>query len=115
MLEMKFEWPWKRRKITLETDLKLLESKLEALFQPVTPRVEFVKSLRVDLVGKPKRKAFSLPEGNWQRFALLAGGIVSFFGLVLGGIRIGVAVAALLQGNRKRIGEEPIAKEALPA
>ena len=106
---MMFEWPWKRQKITLETDLKLLESKLEALFQPVMPRVEFVKNLRMDLVGKPKRKRFSLPNEKWQRFALLAGGIVSFFGLVLGGIRIVAAVAALLGTRKKRIAKDPVA------
>ncbi|MBN2043521.1 MAG: hypothetical protein JW757_00770 [Anaerolineales bacterium] len=110
---MKFEWPWKRQKITLETDLKLLESKLEAFFQPVTPRVEFVKNLRLELVGKPKRSRFSLPEVKWQRAALLAGGIVSFFGLVFGGLRIVVAVIALLQGNRKRIVKDSMAKEAI--
>ena len=112
---MKFEWPWKRQKITLETDLKLLESKLEALFQPVKPSVQFVKKLRVDLVGEPKRKLFRLPEDRWHRVALLAGGIVSFFGLLFGGIRIVVALIALLQGNRKRIIEDPIAKEAIAA
>ncbi len=106
---MKFEWSWKRQKITLEEDLRLLESKLEAMFQPVTPRVEFVKNLRVDLVGKPKRSLFTLPEGNWQRVALLAGGIVSFFGLILGGIRIIAAVIGLIQGGKKQLPKEPIA------
>lgn len=112
---MKFEWPWKRQKITLEEDLRILESKLEALFQPVKPRVEFVKQLRVDLVGVPKRKRLSLPEGNWQRAALLAGGIVSFFGLILGGIRIVVAVMAMVQGNKKKLVDEPLPKEAIAA
>lgn len=105
---MKVEWPWKRQKITLEEDLRLLESKLEAFFQPVTPRVEFVKKLRVDLVGKPKRSLFTLPEEKWQRVALLAGGIISFLGLILGGIRIVVAVLGLIQGGRKRMPKEPI-------
>ena len=111
---MKFEWPWKRQKITLEKDLRVLESKLEALFQPVTPRVEFVQQLRVDLVGKPKRSWLSLPEDKWQRVALLAGGIVSFFGLILGGIRIVVAVLAMVQG-KKRLAKKPLANEAIAA
>ncbi|MFN2144265.1 MAG: hypothetical protein ACK2T7_02880 [Anaerolineales bacterium] len=106
---MKYEWPWKRQKITLEKDLRLLESRLEALFQPVTPRVEFVKNLRMDLVGKPKRSLFTLPEENWQRVALLAGGIVSFFGLVLGGIRIIAALIGMVQGGKKRLPKEPLA------
>jgi hypothetical protein len=113
-LSMKLEWPWKRQKITLEKDLKVLESKLEALFQPVKPRVEFVKQLRVDLVGNPKRSWLSLPDEPWQRFAILAGGIVSFFGLLFGGIRIVLAVIALIQG-KKRIVKEPLTKDALAA
>jgi len=111
----KFEWPWKRQKITLEEDMQLIERKLEALFQPVMPRVEFMKNLRMDLVGKPKRNLFTLPEGNWQRLALLAGGIVSFFGLVMGGVRIVVAVLALIQGSKKRIMKEPMPNEAIAA
>ena len=111
---MKFEWPWKRQKITLEQDLKVLESTLEALFRPVTPRVEFVKQLRVELVGEEKRNWFSMPRAPWQRFALLAGGIVSFFGLLLGGIRIVLAVVAVLQG-KKRITKDSLAKDALAA
>ena len=110
---MKLEWPWKRQKITLENDLKVLESNLEMLFHPVLPRVEFVEQLRLDLVGKSKRKWFNLPHFNWQRLALITGGIVSFLGLLLGGVRVIVAVIALLQGIKKRIIKEPLANEAI--
>jgi hypothetical protein len=112
---MKFEWPWKRQKITLEQDLRILESKLEALFQPVMPRVEFVRNLRVDLVGKPKRSLFTMPDGNWQRMALLAGGIVSFLGLVVGGVRVIAAVLALIQGGKRRVVKDPLTKEPIAA
>ena len=112
---MKLELPWKRKKITLEDDLRMLESKLEALFQPVQPRVEFVKNLRVDLVGKPKRRLFPFQGVQWQQLALLAGGIVSFLGLVLGGIRIIVALLALFQGSKKRFLKQPLPKEAIAA
>ena len=106
---MTFEWPWKRQKILLENDLNALEASLEALFKPVSPRPEFVKTLRVDLVGKPKRKWGFLPEGGWQRGMLLAGGIVSFFAMVLGGIRVVIAILGMFQTNKDRAAKKPAA------
>jgi hypothetical protein len=106
---MTFEWPWKRQKILLENDLNALEATLEALFKPVSPRPEFVKALRVELVGKPKRKWLSLPNGGWQRGVLLAGGIVSFFAMVLGGFRIVIAILGMFRSNRNSPAEKPAA------
>jgi len=104
---MTFEWPWKRQKIMLENDLNALEASLEALLKPVSPRAEFVKNLRVDLLGKPKRKWLSLPETGWQRGMLLAGGVVSFFAMVFGGIRIVAAILGMVQANKDRTAKKP--------
>lgn len=105
---MTFEWPWKRQKLTLEKDLASLESVLEALFKPVSPRVEFVKTLRVDLVGKPKRRLLALPEGGWQKGVLVAGGIVSFLAMVFSGVRIVIAILGMVQANKNKIADKPL-------
>jgi hypothetical protein len=97
---MTFEWPWKRQKITLENDLNALEATLESLFKPVSPRPEFVKALRVDLVGKPKRSWLAMPKNGWQRGMLVAGGVVSFFAMVVGGIRIVVTLLGKAQAGK---------------
>ena len=105
---MKIDWPWKNRKITLEKDLRVVEKHLQHLFQPVTPRPEFIKTLRAELVGEPKDKNQALRNGNWRKGVLVAGGVVSFFAMVLGGIRIVVAILGMLQVNKKKGLEEPI-------
>lgn len=110
---MTIEWPWKRQKITLEKDVAALEAALEELFKPVTPRVEFVKNLRVDLVGKPKRKLFSMPESPWQKGFLVAGGLVSFVAMVFSGVRIVIAIVGMFKAGKEkalknRLGESPV-------
>ena len=105
---MKIEWPWKNRKITLEKDLRAVEKHLQHLFQPVAPRPEFIKTLRTDLVGEPKDKKLALPIGNWRKGVLVAGGVFSFFAMVLGGIRILIAILGMLQVNKKKGLEEPV-------
>ena len=107
--KMKFEWPWKNRKITLERDLQVVEKRLETFFQPVAPRPEFIKNLRSDLVGEPKEKSKALLKGGWQKGLLVAGGVVSFFAMVFGGIRIVIAIIARMQMNKKKVIEEPTA------
>jgi len=104
---MKFEWPWKSHKITLEKDLSTLEKHLASTLKPVEPNPEFLQSLRTQLVGEPERKKFQLKIGSGLRQGLLvAGGIVSFFAMVIGGIRV---VASLLDKTSKQpVVEEPI-------
>jgi hypothetical protein len=106
--KMKFEWPWKNQRITLEKDFQVIENHLDKLFQPVTPRPEFIKKLRSELVGKPDKKRKALLKGSWQKGLLVAGGVVSFFAMVLGGIRIVVAIFGLVQMNKKESIEEPV-------
>jgi hypothetical protein len=105
---MKLEWPWKAKKITLEKDLQTLEKQLDAVFRPVEPRVEFAASLRKKLVGKPKRSRINLNLQSPQvRTGLLvAGGVVSFFAMLIAGIRL---VGALVGMRQLRIEhKEPI-------
>jgi hypothetical protein len=100
---MNIEWPWKRKKITLENDLNTFEASLEAIFRPVSPRPEFVKALRMDLIGKPKRRWLGMPEQNWQRGLVVAGGLVSFLAMVIGGIKIVMALLGMKEGNKNRM------------
>jgi hypothetical protein len=96
---MKFEWPWKKQKITLEKDLSIVESRLAATLKPVEPNPEFLQDLRAKLVGEPERKKINLKIGSWQQGLLVAGGVVSFFAMVVGGIRV---VANLLSRNSQQ-------------
>jgi len=105
---MKMEWPWKNRKITLEKDLRGFEKHLQHLLQPVAPRPEFIKTLRAELVGEPKDQKEALRIGNWRKGVLVAGGVFSFFAMVLGGIRILIAILGMLQVNKKKGLEEPV-------
>ena len=103
---MKFELPWKSKKITLEKDLGVLEKHLASTLKPVEPNPEFLKNLRSQLVGEPERKKFQLKLNGWRQGLLVAGGIVSFFAMVIGGIRV---VASLLdKQSRRPVVEEPI-------
>lgn len=96
---MKFEWPWKKQKITLEKDLSIVERRLAETLKPVEPNPEFLQDLRAKLVGEPERKKINLKIGNWQQGLLVAGGVVSFFAMVVGGIRV---VANLLSRNSQQ-------------
>jgi hypothetical protein len=96
---MKLEWPWKAKKITLEKDLHTLEEQLDAVFRPVEPRTTFTKDLRKQLIGKAKREKFNL---NWEspKFRtglLVAGGVVSFFAMLITGIRVISAFVGMRQ------------------
>jgi hypothetical protein len=92
---MKLEWPWKAKKITLEKDLQLLEKQMEAVFRPVEPRNGFTNSLRQQLVGKSKRAwlNLNLQSPKVRTGLLVAGGVVSFFAMLITSIRL---VGALL-------------------
>ena len=106
---MKFEWPWKNRKISVEKDLKVVEKHLDDLFQPVTPRPEFIKKLRAELVGEPGEKQKAMVNGKWRKGVLVAGGVFSFFAMILGGIRIVIAILGMMQMKQKKAIEEPLA------
>jgi hypothetical protein len=105
---MKFEWPWKSQKITLEKDLSVVKNRLAFTLKPVEPRPEFIKDLRTKLVGEPQREKFSLKIESWRQGLLVAGGIVSFFAMVIGGIRVVAALLGMIQQNRqKAVVEKP--------
>ena len=101
-----FEWPWKRKQITLERDLRAVEYQLEQLFQPVIPRAEFVDQLRADLVGKPKRKWLGVASEGWQKGLLVAGGVVSFSAMVIGGAKIVGTILGQRQTTKGRVAKK---------
>lgn len=101
---MRIEWPWKSQKITIERDLQKIENQLSKVLQPVEPRAEFLKALRAELVGEPEKK--SVPA--WRTGVLVAGGVVSFFAMVFGGIRIVVAILG-------KMNKDKVIKEAASA
>jgi phospholipid N-methyltransferase len=85
---MKLEWPWKSTKITVEKDLQTLENQLDAVMQPVEVNPDFAKKLRKQLVGRQKRKIFNWESPKLRTGLLVAGGVVSFFAMVITGIRV---------------------------
>lgn len=101
---MRIEWPWKSQKITIERDLQKIENQLSKVLQPVEPRPDFIKSLRAELVGEPEKKAAPA----WQTGFLVAGGVVSFFAMVFGGIRIVIAILG-------KMNKDKVIKEAASA
>jgi hypothetical protein len=96
---MKLEWPWKAKQITLEKDLQILETQLETVFRPIEPRAEYARNLREQLVGKPKRAWFNvnLQSPKVRNGLLVAGGVVSFFAMVITGIRVVGAIIGMRQ------------------
>ena len=100
---MKYEWPWKRQKITLERDLSVVEKRLAATLKWVEPRPEFLQDLRENLVGQPKRKKISLKIRSWREGLLVAGGVVSIFAMVFNGARIVSTVFGMIQKRQKSV------------
>ena len=81
-----------------------MENHLGKVLQPVEPRPDFIKSLRAELVGEPEeKKALAWPKGF-----LVAGGVVSFFAMVVGGVRIVIAILGLVQSNKQKSIEEAV-------
>ena len=101
---MKLEWPWKSTKITVEKDLRTLEKQLDAAMQPVEINPVFAKNLRNQLVGKRKRAIFNWQSPKVRTGLLVAGGVVSFFAMVITGIRVisaFIVARSLGMGNKK--------------
>ncbi len=98
---MRVEWPWKSKSITVERDLAAVESRLAMALQPVAPRPEFIKDLRVKLVGKPKEEMSTVSAKKFPQTWLVVGGIFSFFAMVLTGVRIVVTILGLVEANKQ--------------
>lgn len=79
-----------------------MESHLSNVLQPVEPRPDFIKNLRAELVGEPEDSKAPA----WRKGFLVAGGVVSFFAMVLGGIRIVIAILGRVQANKQEVIEE---------
>jgi hypothetical protein len=81
----RFRWPWQRKE---EEDLEVFAKELETVFRPVQPREDFVRDLRDNLMDQPKPKWLPLPLAGWRLILVIAGGIISAFLLILGGVRL---------------------------
>ncbi len=79
-----------------------MEAHLSKALHPVEPRPEFIKSLRAELVGEPEEQK----SPAWRKGFLVAGGVVSFFAMVLGGIRIVIAILGKVQADKQKVIEE---------
>lgn len=79
-----------------------MENHLSKALRPVEPRPDFIKSLRAELVGEPEDQKAPA----WRKGLMVAGGVVSFFAMVLGGIRIVVTILARVQANKQKVIEE---------
>ncbi|MEJ2757414.1 MAG: hypothetical protein P8046_02935 [Anaerolineales bacterium] len=79
-----------------------MENHLSKALQSIEPRPEFIKKLRAELVGEPEDQK----DPAWRKSLMVAGGVVSFFAMVLGGIRIVIAILGRVQENKQKVIEE---------
>lgn len=93
---MKIQMPWKKKKILLEKDLHVLEERLKTTLKPIQPRPDFLRNLRIQLVGEEKKSVLGIPSQKVQEGLLVAGGILSFAVVVFTGIRAVIAVLSAL-------------------
>ena len=93
---MKIQMPWKKKRIILERDLRELERHLASTLAPVEPRPEFIRNLRVKLIGKESKNILGLPPQRVREGLLIAGGVLSLFVVVLTGIRAALTVLSAL-------------------
>ncbi len=106
---MKLQMPWKKKKIILERDLQIIEKRLSSTLKPVEPRPEFLRALRVQVVGKEQRRLLGLPIEKVKEGLLVAGGIFSLGIVVFTGIRAILAILSALglMQLKKRVEEKP--------
>ena len=93
---MKIQMPWKKKKILLERDLQVLEERLQTTLKPIQARTDFLRNLRVQLVGEESKKLLGIPSQKVQEGLLVAGGILSLAVVVFTGIRAVLAVLSAL-------------------
>jgi repressor of nif and glnA expression len=106
---MKIQMPWKKKKIILERDLQIVEKRLSSTLRSVEPRPEFLRSLRVQVVGKEQKRIFGLSVGKAKERLLVVGGIFSLAIVVFTGIRTILAILSALglMQLKKRVEETP--------
>jgi hypothetical protein len=78
---------FKKRNTTVETDLKLFESKMREYLQPLQPRPEFVDGLYTRLVSSDLPETPKLLIGNGAQRLLIAGGIIGSVLMVITSVR----------------------------
>ena len=93
---MKIQMPWKKKKILLERELHVLEKRLASSLKPIEARPEFVRNLRIMVVGEDSKKIIGIPVQRLQEGLLVAGGILSVAVVVFSGIRAVLAILSAL-------------------
>lgn len=99
---MKIYFPWQKKNKSI--NLSVLETRLDAVLKPVKLRPDFMTELRQSLIGKPKKKLFSLKNVDPKTSWLVFGGVLSSVMIVFSGIRVVIAVLGalgLIQLNKK--------------
>jgi len=93
---MKLKLPWIKK---LKVDNLLnIESKLDAILQPVEPNPSFLLDLRGQLMGKRKTSLFGLqlPEGRFQTGLLFTGLLMSGVLILVAGVRAVLTILGAL-------------------
>jgi len=93
---MKLQMPWKKKKIILERDMQIIEKRLSSTLKPVEPRPEFLRALRIQVVGKEQKRILGLSAGRVKQGLLVVGGIFSLAVVILTGIRTILAILSAL-------------------
>ena len=74
---------FKKKDTTVDTDLKMLESKMREYLQPLQPRPEFVEALYTRLVSSDLPETPKILQGNRAQWLLIAGGIIGSILMVI--------------------------------
>ncbi len=103
---MKFKLPWQKR--SNQDELIVLEKRLDAVLSPVNPDPGFVKRLRAQIAGQPKKQLFGLSAEKWQTGLLIFGGLASAALMMVAGFRALVTLLGalgLIRQVKKQIDE----------
>ncbi len=99
---MKLRNPWNKKNKSI--NLTALEARLDAVLQPVKLRQDFIADLRKNLIGKSKKKSFSLGNADPKTSWLIFGGVLSSIMIIFSGVRAVIAILGalgLIQLNKK--------------
>ncbi len=105
--------PWKKKK---SSRYIALETRLDAILQPIMPRPEFVAALRAQLVGEPAKQGVSLNNEKVQIGLVVLAFLLGGYMLLINGVRVVLTIVGtlgLLQ-LKKQVDEQPV-KPSTPA
>jgi len=98
-----------------DEDLKLLESQLTAVLQPLDPRPEFVKSLRFQLATREIQVAPALLPRKVSNGLLVAGGVVGSILMLITSIRGLISLVSVIGLVFQRFNRNPQNQQITPA